>query len=180
MPRASAHILTVLVFLSLVAGTARGGFNLADVQPSDRVAASKYFAVTGTHVSTFEFANLKRPIATTTTGTILVARISSTTGVDNENAVPDRFELDQNYPNPFNMSTKIVYSVPHQSTVSMVVYDILGREVASLVRGDVTAGRHTVDFGSAAISSGTYFYRLTAIDGSGGVNVKMKKMVLLK
>ncbi len=180
MPRASAHILTVLVFLVIITGTSRAGFNLADVQPSDRVAASKYFAVTGSLVSTFEFANLRRPIATTTTGTILVARISATTGVDDAASVPAHFELEQNFPNPFNMSTKIVYSVPLQSTVSMIVYDILGREVAALVKGDVTAGRHTVYFNNTAISSGTYFYRLTAVDRSGGVSVKMKKMILLK
>jgi hypothetical protein len=85
------------------------------------------------------------------------------------------FELAQNYPNPFNPTTTIRYQIPTAETVSLKVYDVLGKEVATLVSGRQEAGSYAVEFNAAGFSSGVYFYRLQA----GGF-VETKKMMLVK
>ncbi|MFQ3598821.1 MAG: T9SS type A sorting domain-containing protein, partial [Chloroherpetonaceae bacterium] len=85
------------------------------------------------------------------------------------------FELAQNYPNPFNPTTTIRYQIPTAETVSLKVYDVLGKEVATLVNGRQEAGSYNVPFNAAGLSSGVYFYRLQA----GGF-VETKKMLLVK
>jgi hypothetical protein len=89
--------------------------------------------------------------------------------------VPSAYRLTQNYPNPFNPSTTIIYSVPITSFVTLKVYDILGREVATVVNGEQSVGNYAVDFQAANLSSGTYFYALKAGDFAD-----VKKMVVLK
>jgi hypothetical protein len=89
--------------------------------------------------------------------------------------VPDQYALLQNYPNPFNPSTKITYALPSKEFVVLKVYDVLGREVATLFAGDQAAGVHTVEFDAAKVSGGTYFYQLQA-----GNFTEVKKMLLLK
>ncbi len=92
-----------------------------------------------------------------------------------ESSLPSDFALNQNYPNPFNPTTTIEFSLPTPSDVSLKVYNVIGQEVASLVDGPMGAGSHTVQFDASNLSSGVYFYRLTA----GGVT-QSKKMSLLK
>jgi hypothetical protein len=103
------------------------------------------------------------------------------TGVHQETApeIPQRYELSQNYPNPFNPSTEIQYSLQNSGLVTLRVFDILGREVASLVHEFQNAGTHTVQFTSTytsnTLASGVYFYRLES-----GSFTAIKKMLLLK
>jgi hypothetical protein len=85
------------------------------------------------------------------------------------------YRLSQNYPNPFNPSTKINFSIPKSGLVSLKVYDILGKEVATLVNTNFNAGTHTIEFNASNLSSGTYFYRIQA-----GNFTEVKKMLLLK
>jgi len=85
------------------------------------------------------------------------------------------FSLLQNYPNPFNPVTRITYSVPYASRVHVTVFDLLGREVATLVNEVKTAGSYSVDFNASSLPSGIYLYKLTA-----GSNSITKKMLLLK
>ncbi len=99
----------------------------------------------------------------------------TSTAVREEGTLATSFTLDQNYPNPFNPSTTISYAVPANSFVSLKVYSILGTEVASLVNETQTAGRYTVRFNAAQLSSGVYFYRIAA-----GNFVDTKKLTLLK
>jgi endoglucanase len=83
------------------------------------------------------------------------------TGVMNESPPPTRFKLMQNYPNPFNPQTTITYSLPRESTVTLRVYDLIGREVATLVHNErKAAGSYAVSFDGASLPSGVYFYRL--------------------
>lgn len=97
---------------------------------------------------------------------------SGTTGVRPTPAgVPERFSLSQNYPNPFNPSTMITFAVPSEGFVSLKVYDLLGREVASLVNAEYEAGTYTVDFNAGSLAGGLYFARLTA--GSSAATMKM-------
>jgi hypothetical protein len=95
--------------------------------------------------------------------------------VEVDAGLPRTFELAQNYPNPFNPTTAISYQLPVASEVSLKVYDLLGREVATLVNARQDAGRYSVLFKGAALASGMYFYRLQA-----GSFVETKKMMLVK
>lgn len=94
---------------------------------------------------------------------------------DNKNSLPTEYVLEQNFPNPFNPSTVIRYALPVNVSVSLVIYDILGREVAVLVDGEIGAGYHQVMFDGSKLSSGMYFYKLTA-----GNFTQINKMLLLK
>ncbi|MCE1164774.1 MAG: M20/M25/M40 family metallo-hydrolase [Bacteroidetes bacterium] len=89
--------------------------------------------------------------------------------------LPKKFELSQNYPNPFNPVTKINFAVPKTGFVSVKVYDVLGKEVAALVREVKQAGYYSVDFNGADLSSGVYYCRMEA-----GDFVDVKKMILVK
>jgi photosystem II stability/assembly factor-like uncharacterized protein len=104
----------------------------------------------------------------------------NTTKVEDNTILPIKYVLHQNYPNPFNPSTKIKYTIPIVETgpalfVQLNVYDVLGNEVAVLVNGEKPAGNYEVDFNNNGLTSGIYFYRLSA-DGF----VQTKKMVLLR
>jgi len=107
--------------------------------------------------------------------------ISGITDVDdNLSSLPNKFILEQNYPNPFNPSTVIRYSIPNDvksemSNVKLVVFDILGREVATLVNEKQNAGNYEVIFDATNLSSGIYLYMLQSDYYS-----ESKKMILLK
>jgi len=90
-------------------------------------------------------------------------------------ALPLSYELSQNYPNPFNPATVIQYRLAAAGDVSLKVYDILGREVATLVQGRETEGLHSVEFHGDNIASGVYFYRIRS-----GDFLSTRKMLLVK
>ncbi|MFN0157175.1 MAG: alpha-amylase domain-containing protein [Bacteroidota bacterium] len=103
--------------------------------------------------------------------------------VQSSHSVPTEFTLDQNYPNPFNPSTTVRFGLPHQAIVSLKVFDVLGREVRSLLQNEArSAGWHNVNFDAAGLASGVYFYRLSASDivNSGISFQKVGRMLLLK
>lgn len=95
-------------------------------------------------------------------------------------AVPQTYELNQNYPNPFNPTTTIKYQLPTASRVSLKVFDVLGREVATLVEEVQDAGFKTAEFVATSLASGVYFYRLEAkaVDGSTSFRNLRKLMVV--
>ena len=95
--------------------------------------------------------------------------------INDENNNPFLYSLSQNYPNPFNPVTTIGYQIPQTSFVSLKVYDILGREVANLVKEEKYAGNHEVEFNASSLTSGIYFYKLRA-----GNYTSVKKMILMK
>jgi len=108
--------------------------------------------------------------------------VEEITSVLSEENVPTKFNLSQNYPNPFNPTTMINYQIPFASHVKIKVFDILGREVATLVNKVINAGSYSIPFNAFSISSGVYFYRLeaTAINGANNNFSQVKKMILLK
>jgi len=94
---------------------------------------------------------------------------------EGEGFIPGKFVLAQNYPNPFNPLTKVKYSVPQLSKVSIKVYDILGKEVAALVNEEKPAGLYEVNWNASDFPSGVYFYRLQTDNF-----IQTKKMILIK
>lgn len=92
-----------------------------------------------------------------------------------ESNLPTEYKLEQNYPNPFNPSTIIKYDIPKESFVTLKIYDILGREIKTLVNEDKPAGRYSVTFNAGNLASGTYIYRILA-----GSFIQTKKLALLK
>jgi hypothetical protein len=89
--------------------------------------------------------------------------------------IPGEFSLFQNYPNPFNPSTNISFSLSRQSFVSLKVFDLIGREVTTLVAQEISTGFHVLQWNASNLASGVYFYRLHA-----GTFTETKKLVLLK
>ena len=113
------------------------------------------------------YQDVSRWLYTWTSGTI--------TDVKDNKFVPLIYKLDQNYPNPFNPTTKISYTIVKSGLVTLKIYDILGREVSTLVNQQQIAGHYTVNFDASRLASGVYFYRIQS-----GSFVSVKKMVLLK
>lgn len=102
--------------------------------------------------------------------------------VEVEIGVPQQYALSQNYPNPFNPSTRIDYQLPFDAKVQIDLYSITGEKVATLVSGDLSAGYHTYELNASRLnlSSGVYFYRISASDVNNGKFIDTKKLVLLK
>jgi hypothetical protein len=102
--------------------------------------------------------------------------LNTATGTENNiSVIPEKYSLAQNYPNPFNPVTKINFAIPKQGFVTLKVYDILGREIRSLVNEVKPAGNYSVDFNASELSSGVYFYRIES-----GSFTDIKRMVLIK
>jgi hypothetical protein len=88
---------------------------------------------------------------------------------------PDRFSLQQNYPNPFNPGTKISFSLSQSGFTTLKIYDVVGREVTTLVSEKLDAGPHTANWEASDHSSGIYFYQLKS-----GRFIETKKMILMR
>jgi photosystem II stability/assembly factor-like uncharacterized protein len=97
------------------------------------------------------------------------------TGIEEEQSVPDQFELSQNYPNPFNPTTTIKFTIPKQSFVTLKIYDLLGREISTIANENMSRGIYELDFDGSNLASGIYIYRLKA-----GTFNSSKKFVLMK
>jgi hypothetical protein len=92
-----------------------------------------------------------------------------------EEVTPAAFRLYQNYPNPFNPVTNIRFSLPRESRVTLRIYDAAGREVMTVLDGDMAEGLHEIPVRADGMASGVYFYRLTS-----GRDIDTKKMVILR
>ena len=105
----------------------------------------------------------------------LIVSYNIVTEIEDFESELNSFTLYQNYPNPFNPSTVIRYQLPKISYVELKVYDLLGREVATLISEEQTSGLHEVKFDASSLAGGYYFYTLRA-----GQFVSTKKMILMK
>jgi len=95
---------------------------------------------------------------------------------------PVTFALSQNYPNPFNPTTTIKWQIPEAGNVTLNIFDVLGREVTTLVNEELTSGNHEVVFDASIFSSGIYFYQLRVYpaEGEAGSFIETKKMILIQ
>lgn len=145
---------------------------------TDHSAASVYVNNVWKFISISGTTN--RSGANSTTVNILTDTMSGIVGIVNTgNNIPGSFGLVQNYPNPFNPATNLSYSVVSKSgrpeNTSLIVYDIMGREVEVLFSGELTTGKYHAVWNASSMPSGTYFARLTT-----GVNTSTIKMLLIK
>jgi hypothetical protein len=101
--------------------------------------------------------------------------VTNPLGVSNPSGVPSEYELSQNYPNPFNPVTNIEFSIPEKTNVSLKIYDVSGREVKTMVNGEMNAGTYNAEVEGENLSSGLYFYTLQT-----NKFIQTKKMVLIK
>jgi len=95
--------------------------------------------------------------------------------VDEDKRLSNEYELEQNYPNPFNPATKIVFNLPKESYISLVIFDAVGRRIQTLVKNYMDVGKHEIIFDGTRFSSGVYYYQLMV-----GNNIFTKKMLLIK
>lgn len=123
----------------------------------------------GTYIVNAGFKNPSRDWGTTTID------VGLTDVGDGVSEVISTYKLNNNFPNPFNPSTQISYQIPSVSFVTLKIYGLAGNEVATLVNEEKSSGRYSVDFNATGLSSGIYFYKLTA-----GNFVETKKMILMK
>jgi hypothetical protein len=128
---------------------------------------SMHVSVSGLNSVTFKLAGLEVKVYS--------LQQYSTTSVAGTTPTVFDFQLSQNYPNPFNPSTTIRYSIPERSKVTLKIYDITGRELLTLLNGEVNAGNYKINFISSKLPSGVYFYTLRS-----NTFVSTKKMLLLK
>ncbi len=132
------------------------------------------FASTSFKKPTSPFKFLRADSTTTTKYKLLLEPIGLSS--EDELGIPNSVELQQNYPNPFNPSTSINFGVPTSGKVTLEVFDVLGRKVATLINAENrVAGRHTINFDAQNLASGMYIYRLQA-----GNSVLTKKLTLIK
>ena len=113
----------------------------------------------------------------------LILKRNNVVSVKNDyNTLPSEYFLSQNYPNPFNPSTTIKYSLPEEGRITIIIYDILGREVSRLIDGEKPAGEYEATWNASSYPSGVYFYQLRATPegGQAGSFIDTKKMILMK
>lgn len=101
--------------------------------------------------------------------------IDNVLNIENESEIPTEYSLKQNYPNPFNPTTNIQFDLPQNNFVTLKIYDVMGREIATLVNEFKNAGKYIASFNAVNLSSGIYFYKVMA-----GSFVETKRMVLIK
>ncbi len=107
--------------------------------------------------------------------------VAPATGVRSGAAGPNVFRLSRNYPNPFNPSTRLTFSLPESAVVSLVVHDVLGREVAIVAQGQYAAGVHTATWNASHLASGVYVALFSVMDRTGGVrHCESVAMLLMK
>jgi hypothetical protein len=108
-------------------------------------------------------------------GTFTVGTFTTVDVKEKSFDLPTEFRLSQNYPNPFNPMTTFSLGIPSKTLVSLKIYDLLGREIVTLVSEELAAGNYTRQWNAANMTSGIYFYRLQA-----GSFTETKKLILLK
>ncbi len=144
-------------------------FDIGDAQNIEEIAYYRNLGALRTDAFSNNFYVASRELG------LEIVRNDLVTAVEQENAFPTEFALSQNYPNPFNPSTSIQYAVSSRQFVTLRVYDVLGRKIATLVNEEKPAGNYEIKYNGEGLTSGIYFYQLRA-----GNYIETKKMVLIR
>jgi photosystem II stability/assembly factor-like uncharacterized protein len=172
-----ASLATSLYFADANTGYLCASFGVISKTTNGGSTWINQFSSTGNNPQSIFFTNLNTGYVVGWEGTILktIDGGGTTSVSEKDNNLPRGFQLSQNYPNPFNPITTISYQLPFSGPVTIKVYDLLGREVATLLNEEKSAGSYEVNFNASGISSGIYFYKLQADSFS-----ETKKLILLK
>jgi len=193
-PNVEGHIEIPLMAISLGNNEKRGGFKGIISYPSDGwrtfpiltsafpfdsidcvyLKVSGSFKVTVIQIDYLIFVN---PLNGSVFAVIDDFEDATITDVEDELSIPTNYSLSQNYPNPFNPETAIKFQVPTFSHITLKIFDVLGREIETLVNEDRFAGEYTVKFSGLNLASGMYIYQLNV---GNGQFVQTKKMILMK
>ncbi len=164
------HIVNVLAINSsgqIFAGTKRGGVYRSTDNGGNWTQINT--GLTNSYVWSLAINSSGHIFAGTDSG--VFRSVQSTTPAE----IPTSFSLEQNYPNPFNPGTMIEFSVPRSSYVTLKIYDVLGRQVATLVSEERNAGRYKVEWNATGLAGGVYFCSMQAADF-----IQVRKMLLLR
>ena len=180
--------MVVLMMMAAFSTAQSQAFDIMAAKSTDKIAKSRFFTVDSQKViSSYDATSSSTPVARTSDSLFHVESIRyQLSSSSTQNSVAPRvFSLGQNYPNPFNPSTTIRYSIGKKAKVSVTLYDMLGKEVATLVSDTKEIGDHTAQWNGTnnngtQVSSGSYLYRMIASNDDGSVNVETKKMMLVR
>ena len=172
LTNASVSVLLFNSYGHLYAGTYGGIYRSTDMGESWLNISS---GLTDTNITCMTFSPDGFIYAGTQSGSVFKSINPMTAVIQIKSNIPVAFELKQNFPNPFNPATTINYSIPQSGFVTIKLYDILGRQVATLVNDNKPAGNYSAKFDGSKLVSGVYFYRMEA-----GSFSQTKKLLLLK
>ncbi|HWP83393.1 MAG TPA: S8 family serine peptidase [Bacteroidota bacterium] len=175
VPEGTELDLVVLDPLGAVAAQSRTSESHEVVQFAPSVEGLYLFQVINSSLSASGFT-----LYQITATEIMPAPVAAALDLAKTAELPKEFSLDQNYPNPFNPETRITFGLPSDGFVMLKVFDMLGRELAVLARGQRTAGYHSVRFDGKSFPTGVYLYRIDFTDMSGNTKTESQRMVLLK
>ena len=150
-----------------------GNYTIMGLVPGNYSVSSSSYGYSDAQTSNISL-DYSTNYSTSTSFTLTPQTVTEVSTNNNPSEIKS-FELNQNYPNPFNPSTIINYTVPVESKVVLKVYNILGKEVATLVNDVKQAGSYNITFNASKLASGVYFYQLSA-----GNFVSTKKLILMK
>jgi hypothetical protein len=185
--RSSGTFSTGGIDIAVSSGTLGIGTSTGIKISSGEVVHSSKFTGTTTKTFTYTAPNTAGTVTMAVTGaagtnpptwnhgTSLTITINPATGIIKTGELVTNYNLAQNFPNPFNPVTKINYSIPKSSNVTLYIYDILGQKVASLVNEKQESGSYSVEFDASKLTSGVYYYKIEA-----GEYTSVKKMTLVK
>ena len=173
----------VFSLLFIISASYGQTFDLLSAKPADKVAQSKFFAIDSNKVlNEYNMFAFSAPVSRIYDSVFDIAGITAAVSAVNSNTANTAkdFSLDQNYPNPFNPSTTIRFNVGKRAKVSVVLFDVTGKEVTTLVNDNKEPGSYSVRWNGTSAASGTYFCRMIATGDNGSTTVETKKMALLK
>jgi hypothetical protein len=182
----ATRIALMLLFVFTAANSQT--FDLLSAKTTDKVAQSKFFEIDSNKVvNEYNLFAFNSPVSRIYDSVFEVAGIHAVVAAVNSSNVSAAkdFSLDQNYPNPFNPSTTIRFNVGKRAKVSVVLFDVTGKEVTTLVSDSKEAGSYNVRWNGTSVNgvlvaSGTYFCRMLATADDGSTTVETKRMALVK
>jgi hypothetical protein len=167
----------VVVNDQLLAGTDDNGVYLSD---DGGVTWTSFSSGIPANTRVWSLAVSSNGIFAGTSSGVWVTTPPSEVMVEGESSLPSAFSLKQNYPNPFNPSTRIRFEIPENSIVHLTIFNILGKQVAEIAKGEFLPGVYSIEWNGSSLASGIYFLKMNAQSISGKIYSAVKKLILMK